>query len=67
MAKKKKGQHGGRRKGAGRRATPDGKSVPFPVGIPERLKKRFDAWWKKHGYKSRSKATEDAIRKIMGE
>jgi hypothetical protein len=62
MAKK---QHGGKRKGAGRKTGPDGPAVMVAVSVPESLVERLDRLADKNGW-GRSQAVTEAIRGFVG-
>jgi hypothetical protein len=62
MAKKK--QHGGRRKGAGRKPGKDGPVVVMAVSVPESLATGLKALAEKEGW-SKSKAVSEAIRGLL--
>jgi len=64
MAKKKTPQHGGARKGAGRKVGPDGPSVIVAASVPEALVERLDAHAKQNGL-NRSQAVTEAIRQLV--
>jgi len=64
MAKKKK-QHGGPRKGAGRKvAHPEGATVTTAFCVPEALIDKLDRLAAKRGW-SRSAAVTEAIRRLV--
>lgn len=61
---KKKPQHGGARKGAGRKVGPQGPATVVAASIPESLAERLDAMAKKEGW-TRSAAVAEAIRRLV--
>ena len=62
----KKVTHGGKRKGAGRKAdNPEGKTKVIGATIPEKLVKELDRYAKAQGW-NRSRAITEAIRKLLG-
>lgn len=64
MAKKKK-QHGGARKGSGRKPTnPEGKAVVVTASVPEGLVAKLDAMSAENDW-SRSAAVTEAIRRMV--
>jgi hypothetical protein len=63
MAKKKL-QHGGARKGAGRKAGPEGPTMLVAATVPETLVERLDAHAKQKGW-NRSQAVTEAIRQLV--
>lgn len=64
---KKKGAHGGKRKGAGRKAdNPEGKTKVVAATVPEKLVKRLDRYAKANGL-NRSAAITEAIRGFLGD
>lgn len=62
MAKKK--QHGGKRKGAGRKPSPDGPAVTVVASVPSRLVEQLDAMADQNGW-NRSEAVTTAIRGLV--
>jgi len=63
MAKKK--QHGGKRKGAGRKvANPEGKVVVLAASVPGELVERLDGLATERGW-NRSQAVTEAIRGLL--
>ena len=62
MAKKK--QHGGKRPGAGRPVSPEGRTVTLAVSVPEALVEGVDRVAKSEGW-SRSKTVAEAIRGLL--
>ena len=62
MAKKKK--HGGKRPGAGRPASPEGRAVTVAVSLPEGLVHGLKALAKTEGW-SKSRAVSEAIRELL--
>jgi Ribbon-helix-helix protein, copG family len=62
MAKKK--QHGGKRKGAGRKAGPEGRAVVLAASVPSELVEQLDSLAKKRGW-NRSQAVTEAIRGLL--
>jgi hypothetical protein len=64
MAKKKQ-EHGGKRKGAGRKAGPDGPTMMVAVTVPESLVEQLDRVAKKNDW-GRSQAVTEAIRGFVG-
>ena len=61
----KKSQHGGKRKGAGRKpVNPEGRTVTVAASVPERLAEKLDDFAADHGW-NRSKAITEAIRKLL--
>ncbi|MBC8350383.1 MAG: ribbon-helix-helix protein, CopG family [Planctomycetes bacterium] len=63
MGKKK--QHGGSRKGAGRKpAHPEGKAVVVTASVPEGLVAKLDAMSAKNDW-NRSAAVTEAIRRLV--
>ena len=64
MAKKK--QHGGRRKGAGRKpAHPEGRTVTIAASVPSDLVDQLDVFAAQQDW-NRSKAITEAIRGLLG-
>ena len=62
---KKKGAHGGSRKGAGRKAaSSEGKTKAIAATVPEKLVRKLDAHAKKQGW-NRSQAITNAIRMLL--
>lgn len=62
---KKKAQHGGARKGAGRPSSnPEGKTIVVAASVPETLVERLDAHAKREGW-NRSQAVTEAIRGLV--
>lgn len=60
-----KGQHGGRREGAGRKPIyPEGPTINVGATVPESLVKRLDALAEKRGW-NRSEAITEAIRELL--
>ncbi len=62
---KKKLQHGGKRKGSGRRLGPEGRTVTLTVSVPESLFSRLDAYVEAREGQNRSKAVTEAIRGLL--
>lgn len=62
MAKK---EHGGKRKGAGRKVGPDGPAIMVAVSVPESLMERLDRLADKNGW-GRSQAVTESIRAFVG-
>ena len=62
MAKKK--QHGGKRKGAGRKPGPEGRTVVMAVSVPGDLADQLDGLAKERGW-NRSQAVTEAIRGLL--
>jgi hypothetical protein len=62
MAKKK--QHGGKRVGAGRKPSPEGKAIVLAVSVPETLLESLDAHREAKQW-SRSQAVVEAIRGLL--
>ena len=62
MAKKK--AHGGKRKGAGRPANPEGKTVLVTASVPGELVEQLDALREERGW-NRSQAITEAIRGLV--
>ena len=62
MAKKK--QHGGKRRGAGRKVGPDGPTTMMAVTVPESLLGQLDAVAERNQW-NRSKAATEAIRAFV--
>jgi hypothetical protein len=62
MAKKKK--HGGKREGAGRKVSDEGKSVTVVASVPGMLVDRMNALAEKEGW-GRSEAVTNAIRGLV--
>lgn len=61
----KKIAHGGKRKGAGRKAdNPEGKTKVVAATVPEKLIKRLDQHAKNKGW-NRSRAITEAIRALL--
>ena len=61
----KQSQHGGKRKGAGRKpVNPEGHTVTIAASVPEKLAERLDNFAAAHGW-NRSKAITEAIRKLL--
>lgn len=61
----KKAQHGGKRKGAGRKSTnTEGKTVLVAVTVPGALVKQLNAISKKRGW-NKSQAVTEAIRELI--
>ncbi len=63
MAKK---EHGGRRKGAGRKPGPEGKTVLVTASVPGALVEQLDAVAEKRGW-NRSQAVTEAIRGLVAD
>jgi hypothetical protein len=64
MAKKK--QHGGKRKGAGRKvANPEGKTTVVAASVPSELIEELDGLAAKRGW-NRSQAITEAVRRMLG-
>jgi hypothetical protein len=62
---KKKAQHGGKRKGAGRKvANPEGPTMMVAVSVPETLVERLDALAAERQW-NRSRAVTEAIRGLL--
>jgi metal-responsive CopG/Arc/MetJ family transcriptional regulator len=61
MAKKK---HGGKRPGAGRPASPEGRTITIAASIPEGLVQGLKALAKTEGW-SKSRAVTEAIRSLL--
>lgn len=65
MGKKKAvPQHGGARAGAGRKPSPDGKTVLLTASVPGDLAEQLDTLREKHGW-NRSQAITEAIRGLV--
>ena len=62
MAKKK--QHGGKREGAGRPVSPEGRTIMVAVSVPEGLVADLDALAASKNW-GRSKAVTEAIRAFL--
>jgi len=62
MAKKK--QRGGRREGAGRKVSPEGRAVVVVASIPCGLVEQLDALAEKRGW-NRSQAVTEAVRGLL--
>jgi len=62
MVKKK--QHGGKRKGAGRKPSPEGKAVLVTASVPESLVEGLDSVAESEGW-NRSQAVTEAIRGLL--
>lgn len=62
MAKKR--QHGGKRVGAGRKPSPEGKTVLVGATVPAELVEKLDAFREERGW-NRSKAVTEAIRGLV--
>ena len=62
MVKKK--QHGGKRKGAGRKPSPEGKAVLVTASVPESLVNGLDRLADSKGW-NRSQAITEAIRGLV--
>jgi metal-responsive CopG/Arc/MetJ family transcriptional regulator len=60
----RKKQHGGRRKGAGRKPSPEGKTVIVTASVPGELAEKLDALAARNGW-SRSRAVTAAIRGLV--
>jgi hypothetical protein len=61
----KKKQHGGKRKGAGRRpSNPEGKTIVVAASVPSELVDALDALAEKRGW-NRSQAVTEAIRELV--
>ena len=64
MAKKK--QHGGKRKGAGRKvANPEGKTIVVAATVPGELVEELDSLAAERGW-NRSRAITEAVRRMLG-
>jgi len=63
MAKKK--AHGGKRKGAGRKPGPEGRTVVLAASVPSELVELLDGLATKRGW-NRSQAVTEAIRGLLG-
>jgi hypothetical protein len=61
---KKKAQHGGARKGAGRPPKEDGKAVVIAASVPEDLAGQLDKFAKAKGW-SRSRAVTEALAAML--
>lgn len=62
---KKKAQHGGKRKGAGRKIeSPEGRTTLIAVTVPGELVERLDAYAEERDV-TRSKAVTEAIRGLL--
>jgi hypothetical protein len=62
---KKKGQHGGKRAGAGRKPTnPEGRTVIVTASVPDALVEQLDRLAEKRGW-TRSAAVTEAIRGLL--
>lgn len=62
----KKPTHGGKRKGAGRKAdNPEGKTKVIGATIPEKLVRDLDRYAEAKGW-NRSRAITEAIRNLIG-
>ena len=65
MAKKKKKQHGGKRRGAGRKPlNPEGTTVHVTASVPARLVAQLEAFAQQNKW-SRSEAITRAIRDLL--
>jgi Ribbon-helix-helix protein, copG family len=62
MAKKK--QHGGKRKGAGRKPGPEGRTIILAASVPGELADQLDELAKERGW-NRSQAVTEAIRGLL--
>jgi hypothetical protein len=61
----KKGQHGGKREGAGRKPIyPEGPTINIGATVPESLVARLDLLAEKRGW-NRSEALTEAIRELL--
>jgi hypothetical protein len=64
---KKKGKLGGKREGAGRPpANPEGVTMLVAVSVPVALVEALDDLAERKGWKGRSQAVTEAIRKLLG-
>jgi hypothetical protein len=60
----KKLQHGGKRPGAGRPVSPEGRAVTVVASVPESLVDRLDGLAENKGW-NRSRAVTEAIRALV--